>query len=274
MPAPRVAPSVEWAWQWQSVWSQTADALKAGPSRARRLRLVLTIVGAALALAGSQLQPISRGLGVAAAVVAAVVMAGVAALSGRQSVEQVRRWTRARSVSEALKTEVFLFLIRTGDYAGAGREQRLDAEVQRLERESSDLLGYAEGVVPKLRPLPRVQGVDSYLAVRVRQSQLEGFYEPKAAQLRARLRTAKAVEVTLALVAAALAAMTAASPNLGAWAAVVTTGQSQRTSRESGMSSCGSSTAALRASYAASWSAVPERMDVSFPTQLRADSRV
>ena len=65
--------------------------------------------------------------------------------------------------------------------------------------------------------------MDSYLDVRVRQSQLEGYYEPKARLLRQRLRALKAVEVTLALVAAALAAMAAISPNVGAWAAVVTT---------------------------------------------------
>jgi hypothetical protein len=41
--------------------------------------------------------------------------------------------------------------------------------------------------------------------------------------LRQRLRALKVVEVTLALVAAALAAVAAISPSVGAWAAVVTT---------------------------------------------------
>ena len=74
----------------------------------------------------------------------------------------------------------------------------------------------------RTRPLPAVRDVDSYLAVRVRQSQLDGYYQPKARLLR-RLRALKAVEVTLALVAAALAALAAVSPSVGAWAAVVTT---------------------------------------------------
>ena len=41
--------------------------------------------------------------------------------------------------------------------------------------------------------------------------------------LRKRLRALKAVEVTLALIAAGLAAVAAISPSVGAWAAVVTT---------------------------------------------------
>jgi hypothetical protein len=45
-------------------------------------------------------------------------MASVGLLRGQQNVEQVRRWTRARSVREALKTEVFLFLGRSGAMTG------------------------------------------------------------------------------------------------------------------------------------------------------------
>jgi hypothetical protein len=140
-------------------------------------------------------------------VLAAVVLAAVGLLSSTQSVEQVRRWTRARSVSEALKTEVLLCL--TG--AGGLRRRRGPAaaaggEVQRMEREGGDLQPWTGGIQPKTRPLPAVHDLPTYLQVRVRRSQLAGFYEPKAGRLRAQLRTAKAIEVALALVAAGLAA--------------------------------------------------------------------
>ena len=205
------------------MWSQTADRLKAGPARVWGFRLGLTVVAAALALAGSQVKAVSLPASVALASAAAVALAAVGLLRARQNVEQVRRWTRARSVSEALKTEVFLFLTGSGTYHGPDRERRLDAEVQRLEHEAGDLQRYAQGVQARTRPLPAVRDVDSYLAVRVRQSQLEGYYEPKASLLRRRLRALKIVEVTLALAAAALAALAAVSPSIGAWAAVVTT---------------------------------------------------
>jgi hypothetical protein len=224
MPARSSPSAAEWAWQRQSVWSQAADQLKAGPSRARRLRLGLTVGGAAVALTGSQLEPISEPTGISLAVLAAVMLAAVGLLAGQQDVEQVRRWTQARSVSEALKTEVLVFLTRAGQYTQADPERRLDAEVQRLEREAGDLRPWTEGVPPKNRQLPAVHDLESYLRIRVRQSQLAGHYEPRARQLRARLRTAKTIEVTLALIAAGLAAMNTVSPTLGAWAAVVTTG--------------------------------------------------
>jgi len=208
-------PAAEWAWRRQSVWSQTADKLKAGPARVWGLRLGLTVAAAALALAGSQVKAASLPASVTLAAAAAVALAAVGLLRARQNVEQVRWWTRARSVSEALKTEVFLFLTQTGAYDGPDPGRRLDAEVQRLEHEAGDLQRYTEGVQPRTRPLPAVRDVDSYLAVRVRQSQLDGYYEPKARLLRQRLRALKAVEVTLALIAAALAALAAVSPSVG-----------------------------------------------------------
>jgi SMODS and SLOG-associating 2TM effector domain 1/Protein of unknown function (DUF4231) len=189
----------------------------------RGLRLGLTVVAAALAMAGSQLKGVSLPASEALAVTAALALAAVGLLRGRASAEQVRRWTRGRSVSEALKTEVFLFLSRTGSYGTAEREQLLEAEVQRLESEAGDLQRYTDGVRARERPLPAVHDLDSYLDVRVRQSQLEGYYEPKSRLMRQRLRVLKIVEITLALVAAALAATAALSPSVGAWAAVVTT---------------------------------------------------
>lgn len=216
-------PAVEWAWQRQSVWSQTADKLKASAHRRWTFRLGLTVAAAVFALAGSQLKTVSIPGSIVLAAAAALAMAAVGLLRGRENAEQARRWTRARSVSEAIKAEVFIFLSRSGRYDSPDRERRLEAEVDRLEREASSLQRYTQRAQPRDRPLPAVHDVDSYVDVRVRQSQLEGYYEPRARLMEQRLRTLKAVEVTLALVAAVLAAMAAVSPSVGAWAAVATT---------------------------------------------------
>ena len=92
-----------------------------------------------------------------------------------------------------------------------------------MEQEAGDLLRYAEGVQPMDRPMRAVTDLGSYLEVGVRQSQLGSYYEPKTRLLRQQLQTLKAVEVTLALVAAALAATAAIWPSVAAWAPVVTT---------------------------------------------------
>lgn len=224
MTSPKV-PADEWAWQRQSVWSQTANALKARPQRLWAFRLALTVAAAALALAGSQVKVVNRPTSVALAVAAAAAMAAVGLMRSRQDVEQVRRWTRARSVSEAIKTEVFRFLTRSGPYAMASDpEAELEAEVQRFERDAGDLLRYTQGFKSVSRSLPAVHDLESYLDVRVRRSQLRGYYEPKALQLRKRLQIAKIAEVALALVAAMLAALATVSANVSAWTAVATTG--------------------------------------------------
>ena len=216
-------PAVEWAWQRQSVWSQTANKLKTGPSRARTWQLVLTVAAAVLALAGSQVKGASFPASLALGVVAAVALAAVGVLRGRTNTEQVRRWTRARSVSEAIKTEVFTYLTASGRYEAADREATLEAEIQRLEREAGDLTPYTGGIQPVARSLPVVHDVDSYLQVRVRDLQLRDYYEKNAGILEDRIRQLKVAQIALALVAAALAAMAAFSPSVAAWAAVATT---------------------------------------------------
>jgi hypothetical protein len=218
-----IKPAVEYAWERQSVWSQTADQLKTGPQRRWRLRMSLTVVAAALALAGSQLKTVNATASYTLVAVAAATLAGVGLLRSQQDAEQTRRWTRARSVSETMKAEVYIFLAQSGDGPSADRETKLEAEIQRLENEATDLSPYALGVKAAPRELPAVSDVDTYLDVRVRESQLKNYYEPKAIRLRKQLQWTKAVEITLTLIAAALAGLATLSANVGAWAAVVTT---------------------------------------------------
>ena len=211
-----------WAWDRQSVWSQTANQLKAGPQRIRRVALILTVCVGALALAASQLEPVNHGLALALGVAAAVVAALVTVVQARNGIEQVRAWTRARSVSEAIKAEVFLYVTRVGRYGGEDREQRLDAEVQRLEHEVDDLAPAAAGVQPAVRSLPDVHDLETYLDVRVKDSQIEKYYAPNARRLARRLRLARNCRAGLTIAAAGLAALATVSSNVAAWAAVVT----------------------------------------------------
>ncbi|HEX3961996.1 MAG TPA: DUF4231 domain-containing protein [Trebonia sp.] len=219
----RESAAAKYAYDRQSIWSQTSDRLKARPTRQRTWRLVLTAVAAVLALAASQAKSVSTPTSVALAIVAAVAMAAVAYTRWRASPQQAKRWTQARSVSEALKTEVFLFLCSGGDYRLGDRATRLRAEVKRLEDYAIAIAPYTLGITARKRNLPAVTDVESYLAVRVRESQLAGYYLPKAAAMKRRVDRLKIVEVTLALVAAALAAAAIASASVAAWAAVATT---------------------------------------------------
>jgi SMODS and SLOG-associating 2TM effector domain 1/Protein of unknown function (DUF4231) len=218
-----VISAAEWAWQRQSVWSQTANKLKNGPSLARTWQLVLTVAAAVLALAASQVKGASFAASLALSVVAAVALATVSVLRAQTSKEQVQRWTRARSVSEAIKTEVYTYLSGSGRYAAADPDIVLNREIKRLEDEAGDLTGYTSKFQPVKRELPPVHDVDSYLQLRVREMQLRDYYEKNARILEKRIQLLKWAQIALALVAAALAAVASVSPSVGAWAAVVTT---------------------------------------------------
>jgi hypothetical protein len=213
----------KYAYDRQSVWSQTADNLKAGPDRLRTWRLGLTVAAAVLALAGSQVKSVSTPAAVTLAIIAAAAMAAVGYTRWRASPQQAKRWTQARSVSEALKTEVFLFLCSGGDYQSGDRVARLRAEVKRLEDDAVAVSPYTLGIMARMRDLPAVSDIESYLDLRVRKLQLADYYVPKAAAMKQRMDRLKLVEVTLALVVAGLAAAAIASASVAAWAAVATT---------------------------------------------------
>jgi hypothetical protein len=186
--------------------------------------MTVTVAAAALTLAAGQLKPVSEPVSVTLAAVAAVALAVVGLLRSREDAEQTRRWTRARSVSEAIKADVYTFLAGSAQDAATAQQQEeaLGAAVDRLEVEAADLVPYAHGLQAKMRDLPAVRDVPTYLDIRVEESQLKTFYEPKALTLRKNLQLAKSIEVGLTLIAAALAAVAAISPNIGAWATVAT----------------------------------------------------
>jgi hypothetical protein len=209
-------------WQQQSVWSRTANRMKAGIGRSRSASLALTVVSAILAAsAGLVGQPIaSAGLALAAAVGVGVLPILRPGWTGAV----LRDWTRARSVSEALKSEVYLYLTRAGDYRGEDRNDRLANAADLVTGQAADLLRHCQGVEPASRALPDVYDLRSYFAVRV-DDQIDGYYRPKARDLQVRLRRFRAVAIGLSVLAVVLGALAARLPEWGLapWLAVVTT---------------------------------------------------
>lgn len=136
----------------------------------------------------------------------------------------LRDWTRARSVSEALKSEVYLWLACAGDYRDDRNGVKLREKTDAVRRDGSDLLRYQVGIANVHRELPRVDNVSSYFAVRVT-DQIDSYYRRRAGELQARLRWFRATEIALAVLGAAFGAMAAAlgGPLFAPWIAVVTT---------------------------------------------------
>jgi Protein of unknown function (DUF4231) len=169
------------AWQRQSVWSQAANRLKGNLTRWRAIALGLTIAGALLATLAVQVATLSSPTGKVLTWAGAVAVGLVPVIRGRFGSPVVQDWTRARSTSEALKSEVFMYLAGTGRYRGSDRDQHLQDQVDAIERDAGDLLVNTAGLQPVVRGLPAVHDVDSYVQQRVT-AQIDGYYRPQAAR--------------------------------------------------------------------------------------------
>jgi hypothetical protein len=210
-------------WREQSLWSRTADGMKRRIETARRIALVLVVVVAALGTAAGALAGSVPGLAGTLAAGAAAGSALLPLLRPAWSGSRLRDWTRARSVSEALKSEVYLWLAKVGRYRDDPGGARLREEANRVRSDAADLLRYRQGIEPADRPLPEVSDPSSYFAVRVR-SQVDDYYRPKADALATTLRRFRIAEIAIGAAGAALggaAALLGAS--MATWIAVLAT---------------------------------------------------
>jgi hypothetical protein len=190
--------AVERAWNDQSSWSQAADRLKRELERWRHLALALAVLGAVLSASA-----VAAGLSSSGGKVLAFGSAASVAVAGtvraRTGGRVVQDWTRARSVSEAIKSEVYAHLVR-GD-----NDDALDQRVAALEKDGGDLLRYKAAAAPRPRALPEVHDLESYLRTRVR-GQIDGYYRPRARDLERKAAFVRRIELALGVAGALLAA--------------------------------------------------------------------
>ncbi|WP_084960877.1 DUF4231 domain-containing protein [Thermoactinospora rubra] len=215
---------IERVWRLQSVWSQAANRAKAAIGRSRLATLALGVAAAVLSVAAAQVSAVSSGAGRAMALAAAVAV-GLGPLAARgASAAAVRDQTRLRSVAEALKADAYTYLAGVAPFRGEDRDRLLLDRAKALLDKVGDLREHVADVEPADRPPPPVHDVPSYLEHRVG-GQIDGYYRPKAREMRERLRVVRLAEVTLGAVGVVLAAAAAVLEirGLSAWVGVVTT---------------------------------------------------
>lgn len=219
--------AVSRVWRTQSIWSQTANALKASVDRARSQGLLLGLAAAVLGVGSSQLMPFFVELGRITAFLSLVAAALTPYALRRASAQRLAEWVRVRSVSEALKSETYLYLAGLGPYGQDGGDADA-AELTRRTRNfldaASDLARHTRDIVPVRRELPSVSGADSYVTVRLA-SQLDTYYRPKAHAMARKVRITERAQSGLALLSAVLAAAAAAFvvDEAAAWIPVLAT---------------------------------------------------
>lgn len=216
--------AVRWLWDRQSVWSQAANHAKRSIGQARTVGLVLGVVGACAGTAAAQVMVFSGGVGKTLAFLAAVAV-GLAPLAAKRAgPQQIRDWTRLRSLSEELKSEAYTYLARVAPYQDADAAEVLLDRAERVIADASDLVGYTSRLASHQRALPAVTDIKSYIDVRV-VGQIEGYYRPRAASMSRRTGQVRRAELALAATAVVLGAVSVVfgASWATAWVATVTT---------------------------------------------------
>ncbi len=208
----------------QRIWSATATRLKDAIVRARVTALILGIVAAVLAVAAVQLADPQEGLARVLGIVAGVAAGTAPLVLRRAGTDRVRDWTRARSASEGLKSELYEYLAGGSAYVDADAGPQLAARTRAIEESMGDVLALTVGVATDATPMPDVHDAESYIAERV-QDQIDHYYRPRAARLQTVVGRLRLVGDVLGIMAVGLgvAAGAGAPGQLAAWVPVVTT---------------------------------------------------
>ena len=210
-------------WQKQRVWSTAADRLKRDITWARAIALGLLIAGAILQTAASQVP--NESVKTALRVVGVLVLAAAPVIQHfKLGTERLRAWIRARSVSEGLKAETYLYLMGVPPYAADGRDARLLEKMQSILDKAKDLAAHTALVEPLPSAPPQITDIEMYIEQRINQ-QITDYYRLQARKMAQRVKIFRELELYFSLAAALLGALAATKlvPSADAWVAVVTT---------------------------------------------------
>ena len=224
---------VESAWRDQAIWSATAGQLKADLAKWRTRAAVAGVVGAFLVTLASALPSVddSRWARAVLALAGAVVLAVVPyVVRTKLTREHVADWVRARSTSEALKEQIYRFLVGAPPFevdAPPGKLiDVLESEIEKVQ----DLNRYAASVAPSVSPRPLELRIDDYVEQRV-EDQIDRYYLPKARANADAGKRLRSIEFTVGLLAVVIGAVAGAAvaadlpqlSGIGAWVGVLTT---------------------------------------------------
>jgi uncharacterized membrane protein YphA (DoxX/SURF4 family) len=219
--SPAQTQALEYAWGEYRVWAATARQKKQEISHWRLRVLALTIIGALLGTASSQMAGLQATLAWLLGLAGGGCIA-LAAYLGRELLkpDQERHWVRARSLAEALKAETFLFRAGAPPYDAPDPAPRLLAEVRKLLDQAQDLPAASLTPDEKRQGLPAGPlSVGQYIEERV-DDQIEHFYRPKAKAYEARMQRWRTVTLVIGGAAVLLGVL---GQGTAAWVAVLTT---------------------------------------------------
>jgi SMODS and SLOG-associating 2TM effector domain 1/Protein of unknown function (DUF4231) len=225
---------VQSAWRDEELWSETADRLKAELTRWRNWAAIAGVAGALFETFAGTLGGLDAPwswLRPAIALAGAAILAIVPiVLRTKASNDRVAEWTRARSASEALKEEIYRYLVGAPPYGPDPALTTLIERCQAVKDKVADLAGRTAEVEPATPKRPLALTPEGYVDQRIN-DQIDNYYRPKGRENAIKARKLHELEFWLGVLAAGLGALAGVTavpelsllPHLSPWVAVLTT---------------------------------------------------
>ena len=149
---------------------------------------------------------------------------GLATYFGKEIVNpyQEKNWIRSRSMAEALKTEIYLFLSNTTPYDTDSKPEVLIKKTEELLKQVEDLPTEVISEEQKQKDMPTEDlTVDEYIQKRVN-DQINNFYIQRSNELKQKMERNKNIGLSLGVIAVILGVLGATGWTAG-WVAVIST---------------------------------------------------
>ncbi len=149
---------------------------------------------------------------------------GLATYFGKEIVNpyQEQSWIRSRSMAEALKTEIYLFISNTTPYDTDNKPEILIKKAEELLKQVEDLQTESISEEQKRKDMPTEDlTVDGYIEKRV-DDQIHDFYIIRSDKLKQKMKRNKNIGLSLGVFAIVLGGLGATGWTAG-WVAVIST---------------------------------------------------
>ncbi len=211
------------AWRRQKQWSERANRLKSSLHYWRLTVLGLSIVAAVCGTASGIADPEGTNHLIASLLTALTAGTVPILVKFRLGQEDISKWVRARSASEAFKAEIFQYRTGVGNYSSEVAVENFISVIRRISESVEDIssIQVTEPTIEdeKLKKL----SINEYVDIRAK-SQIEKYYRPKADMHKKKANQFRNLHMALMLLAASLGALSTVFPiGMGQWIAVVTT---------------------------------------------------
>ena len=210
-------------WRRHQQWSHAANVARARLDRWRLSNLLLLVLGALAGAMAAQTW-LRSGTATGFAIVAAAALALAGFIQAKTlNAAQTTRWTRARAASEALKAEVYRYIIRVAPYAGVDRAQALLAQLDLVQARAQAQLVDQQTRSADDQPAPSVRTFEEYLTERAQDQ--ANWHRMKSAEHRRQARTLRIWQLVATSFGVILSAIAGFVPSwrLSTWTAAATT---------------------------------------------------